>query len=48
MNTFNLGKKGFSDPPTDYYLRPFFKVMESQTRDDCYLDEPQVKVYIDL
>ncbi|XP_052867755.1 uncharacterized protein LOC128273759 [Anopheles cruzii] len=29
MGTFNYGKKGFRQQPTDYYLRSFFRQMES-------------------
>ena len=48
MNTFNYAKKGFSKPPTDYYSRPFFKAMDWKTENNCYLNEPEVKVNIML
>ncbi|XP_017074164.1 uncharacterized protein LOC108109879 isoform X1 [Drosophila eugracilis] len=30
INTFNYLKKGFKDPPADYYLRPYLSAAESQ------------------
>ena len=50
-HTFNYGIKGFMDPPTDYYFRPFFLAIDFKTRNNCYLNEPEVKVsniFIDL
>jgi hypothetical protein len=44
MNTFNYEKRGFRDPPTDFYLRPFFLAMDDKTKDYCYLDTPEIKV----
>ncbi|CAG2176048.1 unnamed protein product, partial [Oppiella nova] len=35
MNTYNYGRRGFVDPPTDYYLRPYYLAMDDMT--DEYL-----------
>jgi hypothetical protein len=48
MATFNYLRKGFSEPPTTYYLRPFSIEFDknTQTQEDCYFDEPEVEVLI--
>ena len=46
MNTYNYFKKGFSKAPTDYYLRPFFKAIDSEVKQNCYLNDPDLKVII--
>ncbi|CAG2169789.1 unnamed protein product [Oppiella nova] len=45
MNTYNYNRKGFRDPPTDYYLRPYYLAMDHETKHNCYLDKPEVVVY---
>ncbi|CAG2176609.1 unnamed protein product, partial [Oppiella nova] len=45
MHTYNYEKKGFADPPTDYYLRPYYLAMDSKTKDYCYLDRVDLEVY---
>ncbi|CAG2169864.1 unnamed protein product, partial [Oppiella nova] len=37
--------KGFADPPTDYYLRPYYLAMDSNTKDYCYLGRVELEVY---
>ena len=48
MNTYNYGRQGFVDPPTDYYLRPYYLAMDDMTDEYCYLDKPEVVVNIRL
>ena len=48
MNTFNYAKKGFEKPPTDYYLRTFFKAMDQDTSNNCYLDRSEYEVNISI
>ncbi|CAG2165647.1 unnamed protein product [Oppiella nova] len=45
MHTYNYEKKRFADPPTDYYLRPYYLAMDSKTKDDCYLGRVELEVY---
>ena len=47
MNTFNYLKPGFTDPPTDYYSRPYFRATSDEIDDygECYLDRPTLEVY---
>jgi Protein of unknown function (DUF229) len=44
MHTYNYEKKGFADPPTDYYLRPYYLAMDSKTKDYCYLGRVELEV----
>ena len=44
MNTYNYAKKGFENPPTDYYLRTFFRAMDQDTENNCYLDRSEYEV----
>ena len=44
MNTYNFNGVGFSEAPTDYYLRTFFLAIYRDTRGFCYLDKQEVEV----
>ncbi|CAG2178070.1 unnamed protein product [Oppiella nova] len=46
MHTYNYEKKGFADPPTDYYLRPYYLAMDSKTKEYCYLDRVELEVEV--
>ncbi|CAG2162860.1 unnamed protein product [Oppiella nova] len=47
MGAFNMFKIGFSDQPTDYYLRPFSCAAEHDMKYFCYQDKPETQVYFD-
>lgn len=44
--TFNYLKRGFDEPPTDYYLRPFGLAIKREIKDDCYLDVTEIEVNV--
>jgi len=46
MATFNYFGRGFSEPPTAYYLRPFSIAIERKVENDCYLDKSEIEVFI--
>ena len=46
LNTYNYLNPGFTDPPTDYYSRPYFIATRKETENQlyCYLDRPAMEV----
>ncbi|CAG2166375.1 unnamed protein product [Oppiella nova] len=44
---FNFLKKGFSEPPTDYYLRPYSLAIEKKLKNNCYYDRTEIETYYD-
>lgn len=49
INTYNFFKPGFADPPTDYYLRPYYLATRNETDllGKCYQDAPAMKANYD-